>query len=705
MDTPLYVPHAVVATTPSTTATTTTTWSDRSVHSESAESTGSSTQSQRGHSNRNSNNDTTHSRSNDRKKLSSSSGAPFSVKSQTHHSMKRAPPTARILPPGNTTPERSIIVEPEEDDLSSLGSGGVGGGGGTGDDASISAWQIQRILSSIRKGEGRPYPSTISPQEQLLWDMLQQAVDHGRAEHSESTEASLRSLQHVLAERTSERDRAMAELQSNRDRLESALEVSNHQREELERKLQATMEKCETIDSLRDEKTALLADVKTKELQIHELEQQRDVSTDVAKLQQELKEKTVALESAKMIITSLEHASGKQSVELRQKLKTKDEEVQKLQKEALERQASLDTLAQELRELRRMQAQRQRVLADDRQQRLMLSKRLEKNVSEIRESAVVLEVTQDPLAVGKVLDYVCDSIVSLKEGIHHLQIDSEELVEAYSSRDNVRVKKELEDKIIRIRSLEEELKNLQADNMRLRAESDDAQKCHELALENLRTEVRNLQTQYSTNITILARKERELAVLRDSLIDDGVGYISDDAEDDDDDSPPLSTTLDTSVYGPSQVEALATLLAQGGGMEASNDVLRGNLVKATAELERTQKQLKVERESLANAKMIISSLEKANKSMMEDLRSRLQESNAAIASLLEKSVGNEKITAQLRNEFETLKRLKDEEKEKHQSEIDRLRSSMLGVGWNRLAITDGSGDDRTDLGMITETID
>ena len=122
-------------------------------------------------------------------------------------------------------------------------------------------------------------------------------------------------------------------------------------------------------------------------------------------------------------------------------------------------------------------------------------------------------------------------------------------------------------------------------------------------------------------------------------------------------------------YSASQTEALAALLAHGRstvdsslplGQATDSDALRSELTQARIEMERAQKELKIEKESLANAKMIISSLEKANKSMMEDLRSRLQQSNSAMHSLLEKSMESEKTARKLETELEALRREKEE---------------------------------------------
>jgi hypothetical protein len=423
---------------------------------------------------------------------------------------------------------------------------------------------------------------------------------------------------------------------------------------------------------------------------------------EISKLRKVLHDKTDALESAKMIITSLEHASGSLAVDMRTKLKAKEEELTRVKAEALTRQKSLDSMALELRESRRAQAARHKAASEERNKVFSLTSRLERNIYEIRESSVVLEATQDASAVATISDLLCESIAVLKEGIKIDYVDdgSEEpsaTSETSISRDNKRLKRELDEKTAASRRLEEEFKQVREENRQTRVEAESAHRRHEVEMQSLWTEVQNLKRQYST-------KERELAVLRDSLKvdDDGGGYISDDAseadEDDDSDSPAL--TPPPHLYGTSPEEALATLLAHGDPSEV--EALKCKLVQTTVEAERGQKQLKIERESLTNAKMIISSLEIANKSMMEDLRSRLQDSNSAIASLLEKSVGSENTTAQLRFDFETLKREKNQEKEKYKMEIDRLRCGV--GGWSAFSTDHLLMEEKKD-DMITETID
>ena len=94
--------------------------------------------------------------------------------------------------------------------------------------------------------------------------------------------------------------------------------------------------------------------------------------------------------------------------------------------------------------------------------------------------------------------------------------------------------------------------------------------------------------------------------------------------------------------------------------------LKRGLMEALGEKESASK-------SLANAKMIISSLEQANKGMMADLRSRLQDSNTAISSLLHKSKQHENEAEELRQKLQTLEQEKLEERNKYEAELRKCK--------------------------------
>jgi len=387
----------------------------------------------------------------------------------------------------------------------------------------------------------------------------------------------------------------------------------------------------------------------------------------------QLEEKTTALESAKLLITSLEHANGSLAADLRQKLRTSQDEAVRLRTEAATRLESLDSMAVELRDVRNQQ----RSQRDD---LLRMRKRLETNMGTIRDAAVIWEATQDTSALGQLSNVFCDCMVAIREGMEKVSVVSD--VSASRAKTIASSAEDAEE----IERLEAELQNAEERVHKCREDIEMGRLKYERDVSALRIEVEQLQNRCTTNMAVLARKERELVVLRDSLKvdDDDGGYISDDGtetEDETDQLVPVRNlspidSIDSSVYGPTQAEALATLMSHstdGGNVQN----LEGKLLRAVAENEQAKKQLKMEKESLANAKLIISSLEKANKTMMEDLRSRLHNSNTAMASLLQKSVGSEEKTRQLRSDFERLKREKDEEKERYQYEIDMLRGADL----------------------------
>jgi len=445
------------------------------------------------------------------------------------------------------------------------------------------------------------------------------------------------------------------------------------------------------IDQLEAEKTLLRQELEWKENEIrnlqHELAESKDVRC-LEELRKELHDKSSALENAKMIIGSLENASGSLAADMRCKMKRSNEEIARLQKEATENKRTMDKLATELKNLQKKnrsssvaQPLSKRATEAEQVKRFQLSSRLETNMAEIFAASVVLESTQDPAAVSKLSELLTDSVGALKEGI--------DVIENGISGDDehlpARLWKELEEKRKAVNTFEESLSKLQEELTRCRTKSEEAERKFELEKHSLQAEIKILRQQCDTNMEVLTRKERELSVLRDSLMvaDDDVGYISDDEEDDDDPGHhgdgkqvlSVPTSPVPAEYGPSQAEALATLLAHGGnrsfdsgtndnnGRKSSHEeqakkleTVKSELSKARADYDKAKRELKVQKESLSNAKMIISSLERANKSMMEDLRARLQDSNTAIASLLEKSLESEKTCSALRAELDTLKK-------------------------------------------------
>jgi chromosome segregation ATPase len=438
-------------------------------------------------------------------------------------------------------------------------------------------------------------------------------------------------------------------------------------------------------------------------------------SEDVESLQKNLSETSSSLENAKKIIASLENANGSLALDSRAKVKAKEEELIRVQKESVDRKRCLDSLATELRDLQKKQGdvelmEQQNKVQIVRQKALV--SQLEKSISGLQSAAVVHEVSSasgmpDTTNMDYVADILGDSLIALRSTFE----EAERFVDDFDDQSvaltdtgdcssevgrhidliirNDReaaakgLRQELDEKKIAVRRLEDALKKQSDDLKRMRAQleirgrgKEDTVKMHE--------EIQSLRKQCTTNMEVLGKKERELFVLRSSLKvdEDDVGYISDDgSEVDDDDETDTVASPRLNGYGTAQTEALATLLSNGGmdmpGRAQEVEDLRFEMTNFRADREKAAKELEEERESLANAKMIISSLEMANKSMMEDLRSRLLDSNTAIASLLDKSMEHEKKTTELLGELDSVKKERDEVKENHESEVKKLKDAEL----------------------------
>lgn len=451
---------------------------------------------------------------------------------------------------------------------------------------------------------------------------------------------------------------------------------------------------------------------------------------DVESLQKNLSETTSSLENAKKIITSLENANSSMAMELRAKLKAKDEELAAVQKESAERKRRLDTLATELRDLQKKHDDIERLESQNKAQIVRhkaLVGLLEKSVSGLQAASAVHEVstaTGEPDRAN--VDLISEILNDVMVGIRTSLEVSEQYIDEFDDETTVEftdvdvssevgrqidaiikndrellaknLKDELEQKKIAVRRLEEALKKQNDEIRRLRSEQRSTEDQQQLL-----AEIQSLREQCANNVEVIATKERELSVLRSSLKVDEAdgGYISDDASDGEDETDTTMSAAGLNRYGPEQTEALAKLLAAGGSMPDRASELKEELVKARKEKESAMKELQNERDSLANAKLIISSLEKSNKSMMEDLRSRLQDSNLAIATLLEKSMQHERSSNALREELDMLRK----EKERLEAQLGRGPPKLLEppatVFDVRTARVDPSSDEKKDELLIT----
>lgn len=397
----------------------------------------------------------------------------------------------------------------------------------------------------------------------------------------------------------------------------------------------------------------------------------------VETLQRSLAETATSLENAKKIIASLENANGSLALDLRAKLKVKEQELHSAQTESADYKRRLDILATELRALQVKQGDsdrsQQRGSREQSQYYQDLVDLLEKSMSGLQSASVVHEASaatgQPDLSnldqIGEILN---ETLAALRSTLN----------KALSSKEETKKSSEIliDGEKVSMKQMKDLLKKQHEQMKKLRKQVDEKNE----GLENvkmMRAEIKNLKDKCTSNEKLLTKQDRELAVLRSSLPNDndGGGYISDDDSGDEDEAASSTILLPPTMNYATQ-QNLSNILAQLGppGSSSSDEVetLRKELVKALGEKELESKKLKEEKESLTNAKMIISSLENANKSMTADLRSRLHESNSEIAALNDKSKENEQAARELREEVERLKK----EKAEHEAEIQRLK----GVG-------------------------
>jgi hypothetical protein len=413
-------------------------------------------------------------------------------------------------------------------------------------------------------------------------------------------------------------------------------------------------------------------------------------SDETESLRRKLEEKTQSLENAKALITSLEAANGAMALDLRAKLKGKDEQVLVLKSEAADRRRMMDSLATELKDLQTVKIESVETGAKIQENMLLLSEKLEKAIGELQSATVILEsngsgndqiMDEISLILSDTLGAIKSSLTAVENG-NVIASHSDRQPRSFSgvndlpTRDIMEKYKKMDSKVksteVALKKAEGEITLLKLQNERLHLSKDQEEG-------KLREEIQLLRNECQTNLETLERKKQELQVLRDSLeVGDGVGYISGDESDEEEGEQEAAGTVITASQ-----DTLATLLARGGVDMADTvnaaelDKMKTELKKVDRERQKAKEALKVEQESLANAKMIISSLEKANKTMLEDLRSRLQDSNTAIAALLDKSMVNEKLSKDLKEELEKVKKEKETADAEHQAEISKLKDEAL----------------------------
>lgn len=454
---------------------------------------------------------------------------------------------------------------------------------------------------------------------------------------------------------------------------------------------------------------------------------------EIQSLKKDLQNKTSSLETAKMMITSLESASGSQANELRAKLKERSEELATLKVRADSSNSELATLKSEL-----IHMQTKFVEADNaaREARIVIKKQravhrqLKAEISKISDQSNSTiryneqgEVEVEVSLGGDVSSVVRNSLTILEEGDSSTSAengDHDELktsgemdtlkkkVEGLSEEKDaaiVRLNKELVEKNTALHNFDDQLNLQKEESNRLRQDLEKARDEFRKILSESQFEIQRLTDDFTIANEQLAKKEKELSVLKESLNEPSTGYISDDDDFDEDDDegaagivPTDAAALQASITAEAENLQLLLKQAQEGVSSTSttNERLEALENEVRLQQDTAAKQLKEKDDALANAKMIISSLEQSNKSMLEDLRSRLHDSNTAIVSLLSKNQGYEQEVKELRTS-------KEEEAKRAKDSADQLTDLCKRVeDYERIAIRMGV-DDGSSLSSLGET--
>ena len=264
----------------------------------------------------------------------------------------------------------------------------------------------------------------------------------------------------------------------------------------------------------------------------------------------------------------------------------------------------------------------------------------------------------------------------------------------------VRLNQDLVKKNAALHNLDDQLNLQKEESNRLRQELENAREEMRQALSESQFEIQRLTDDFTMANEQLTKKEKELSVLKESLNEPSTGYISDDDDFDDDEDDGVTGIVPTDAAElqatiSAEAENLQLLLKQAQQVGSSSTSTTNERLKALEEEVRLQqdlaaKQMKQKDDALANAKMIISSLEQSNKSMLEDLRNRLHDSNTAIVSLLSKNQNLEGEVKDLKTRREEeVRRLRDEAKE-GEDELAELRQRVMD--YERIAIRMGVDD-------------
>jgi len=409
-------------------------------------------------------------------------------------------------------------------------------------DAARREAQIERKLTSTQRRlmamNGNSKSKTTSSHLEVQVRDLETTLKSKQADH----EREIRAMQRVLGAMTEEREQETGKLKKEIERLNEKLEgkegntdstvseTSSFLEAQLAEAKDENQKLAEQINPLRaelgiarDEITNLkYANVDRRGIPRsqprtpprHGLDSSNSFdaessasSEEVESLQRSLAETATSLENAKKIIASLENANGSLAVDLRSKLKAKEQELQIAQTECSDCKRRLDILATELRALQLKQGdsdRSQRGSSRQTQKYQDLVAFLEKSMSELQSASVVHEASAsigqpDLSNVDHIGEILSETLHALRYTIENSSSSQEE-----SKKDS---KFTIDGEKITMKQMKDLLKKQHEQMKRLRKQLDEKNEGLD-SIPMMRAEISNLKEHCSSNEKLLAKKDR-----------------------------------------------------------------------------------------------------------------------------------------------------------------------------------------------------
>mmetsp|Transcript_18335 Transcript_18335/g.22750 ORF Transcript_18335/g.22750 Transcript_18335/m.22750 type:complete len:816 (+) Transcript_18335:647-3094(+) len=424
-------------------------------------------------------------------------------------------------------------------------------------------------------------------------------------------------------------------------------------------------------------------------------------------LQKDFELKNESLDSAKKIIASLEVANREFVATTKSNLKAKDTEIWSLKIASAVNTKTTDTLKSELETLKKekdvkngptlKRSSSHGKFGDHRSESQPSCNPMNHTINGNGNSNAMCGAMNNNNAMSTIVKQVSDKVhysflqfcetdscenqpmlcmnnevADLKKRMQEQQEQDSQLIQD--------LKTQLEQKISTVTVLEDALQTQQMELDELKVELELLQKNKDTELIKYQCEVEALQKRCSNQLEQLADKDRDINKLKSKL-----QTLKENSQPTQHDSDPVQNAqkqnTDNDNNDTSSISSTGTkdndLLETLEESVKQNISLNAELAVVMAEKEKIQEELRQNAQNLANAKMIISSLEKANNDKVEDLKAKITESGAVINDLVHKSATQEEITDKLRTELEAAKKTLKKAEKGHETKLKKMREDAI----------------------------